>query len=213
MNSTKIRYAIIVIQYSCLNKPFSIKNHKVLLLALMLTYQFSVFGQEGFRGLSWGSSTVELKSQDHSRDYDITLDASRLIHYTTQGYLSGIEVYIDYIFKAGRLYAGAYMLNPSKEYSSTGDWIRDYQIVSKNLNQRYRMWDDYTWHISSFKHNLEYSFSNGYVDMLERCTRESDLAVIHHEMKVRNNETTHFIWYYSPQYVLDRLGGNNVEEY
>lgn len=206
-------HTTILTRQSYVHQLCSFKIHKVLLIVLLFTCQYHVYGQEGFRGLNWGSTTSKLKLQDQSLDYNIRLDGNQLIHYSIEGYLSGIEVYIDYIFKDGRLYAGAYMFNPLGKYYSAGDWLRDYKIVSGNLKQRYSMWDDYSWYNTSFKQNLEYSFSNGYVDMLERCTRESDLAVIHHEMKVRNNETTHFLWYYSPQFVLDRLGGNQVEEY
>ena len=133
----------------------------------------------------------------------------------TQGNIAytQIDVFINYVFKDGKLYCGSYLIQPENNFYFSSDALNDYRIISTNLKERYNMWDDHTWYNTSKRDDLELSLNSGYVDLKERCTRESDKAVIHHDLFKRNNTINHILWYYSPMLVLDRLKGNESEDY
>jgi hypothetical protein len=174
--------------------------------------QIHVYSQEGFRGLNWGSTTSQLKFQDLSLEYDIQRKGD-ITHYFISGLLSSIDVLIDYVFLEDKLYCGMYFIQPENNFYTSGEALNDYHIISMNLKKRYTMWDDYTWYNTSLKDDLELSLSQGFVDLKERCTRESDMTVIHHELYKRNTTISHLLWYYSPQFVLEVLSGNGSTEY
>ena len=169
---------------------------KKLLFALLFIPLVS-FGQD-FRKMSFGQSVEELKETYPTIEFTVENEMGTVI-LSHEDYVGGIETTIAYIFLENKFSSGAYDFDRFNVFKSADDRYKDFKSISYNLNDKYEMVENNTWHDDSYKDDPnKYGFALrlGHVDFSENYSKDKTMIV--HSIKKSEGKYSHNVFYFSP---------------
>ena len=149
------------------------------LILLLLVIPLVSFGQNDFRKMFFGESKEVLKEKYPDVDFTTSIEADILLLTHTTNILGFNDCTVQYAFKDNKLFAGVYTFSPWGY--DNDDKIKNFNSVSKRLNNKYEMERDDTWYKDQWKDEpdwLGYAVNNGDVDLVERAYKDKDSLIM-----------------------------------
>lgn len=173
---------------------------KNILLGLFVLLSFQTFSQNNFRGMSWGDSESQLKSQYPNVKWELETEG-KLKSYATEDYVGGLKVKVIYAFIVNKFHIGSYYF--MEEHFSGNLYHEDFIDISNILNKKYDMEKNEKWNNTSWKDdldNIDHALKMGHVQIIE--TYEDEVTSIVHNISSNDlGGILHMLVYYDMAFV------------
>jgi hypothetical protein len=152
---------------------------KNLLFGLFIFLSLQSFTQSNFRGMSWGDTPQQLKSNYPDVQFETMREDELFISYVTEDIVGGLNAIISYHFKKDKLLGGTYYFQES--HQSDNMYYEDFKIISNILNDKYIMEPVENWNNTTFKNrpnDIGFALKMGHVEIAEMYL-DKQTSIVH----------------------------------
>lgn len=184
---------------------------KNLILGLILILSLQSFSQGKFRGMSWGTTSSQLKSNYPDAQWESETEGKDKV-FTTEDYVGGLEVKVAYYFIDDKLKMGVYIFN--ENHTSDNMYYDDFISISTTLNKKYDMEMNKNWNDTTWENNPNYighALRSGDVEIIER--NEHELTGIVHYISSDNNGGIEHILVYRDTVYMKKMRALEVDDF
>lgn len=184
---------------------------KNIFLGLALILSLQSIGQGKFRGMDWGTTSSELKSNYPDAKWESHIDG-KVKAFMTEDYVGGLKVNVVYYFIDDKLKWGMYSF--SENHKSDNMYYDDFMSISIALNKKYDMemskeWNNTTW--EDKPNYIGYALVLGHVEITE-IYADGFTAITHTISSDNNSDIEHSITYYDVAFVKE-MSASELEDF
>ena len=150
------------------------------LILILLFIPLVSFGQNDFRKMFWGESQEVLKEKYPDAEF-VSEKGGGMTTLSNTDSVLGMQATVTYMFDDNKLFAGAYLFY-HLAYLSGDEKLKNFNSVSKRLNDKYEMERDDNWYKENYKdrpEHLGHAIALGDVDLSEKGKKGDNTMIAH----------------------------------